>query len=164
MAKIIVEPRMRGFISLTAHPDGCATRVVKEIEIAKEFALSDKPKNVLVIGSSQGYGLSSLLTSCFGYGDKTLGICFEKPPSANKTATAGWYNLVEAHKQADAESRELYTINGDAFSQQVKNTAAEKINQLKVLEFMVLILGGYSNLQNMCSSTFFMCWSIIFTC
>ena len=94
MAKIIVEPRMRGFISLTAHPDGCATRVVKEIEIAKEFALSDKPKNVLVIGSSQGYGLSSLLTSCFGYGDKTLGICFEKPPSANKTATAGWYNLV----------------------------------------------------------------------
>jgi len=137
MAKIIVEPRMRGFISLTAHPDGCATRVVKEIEIAKEFALSDKPKNVLVIGSSQGYGLSSLLTSCFGYGDKTLGICFENPPSANKTATAGWYNLVEAHKQADAESRELYTINGDAFSQQVKNTAAhfikEKFGQIDLL-------------------------------
>tara|TARA_B100000700_G_scaffold309352_1_gene388299 strand:- start:767 stop:1972 length:1206 start_codon:yes stop_codon:yes gene_type:complete len=129
MAKIIVEPRMRGFISLTAHPDGCAKRVSKEIEIAKQFSLSDEPKNVLIIGSSQGYGLSSLLTSCFGYGDKTLGICFEKPPTANKTATAGWYNLVEAHKQAKSESRELYTINGDAFSQQVKKTTVNFLKQ-----------------------------------
>ena len=92
MAKIIVEPRMRGFISLTAHPDGCANRVLKDIEIAKDFAFPEQQKNVLVIGSSQGYGLSSLLTSCFGYNNKTLGICFEKPPSASKTATAGWYN------------------------------------------------------------------------
>ena len=129
MAKIIVEPRMRGFISLTAHPDGCANRVLKDIEIAKDFAFPEQQKNVLVIGSSQGYGLSSLLTSCFGYNNKTLGICFEKPPSASKTATAGWYNLVEAHRQADEESRDLYTINGDAFSQQVKNTASNFIKE-----------------------------------
>ena len=129
MAKIIVEPRMRGFISLTAHPDGCAKRVLKDIEIAKDFSFPEQQKNVLVIGSSQGYGLSSLLTSCFGYNNKTLGICFEKPPSASKTATAGWYNLVEAHRQADEESRDLYTINGDAFSQQVKNTASNFIKE-----------------------------------
>ena len=129
MAKIIVEPRMRGFISLSAHPDGCAKRVLKDIEIAKDFAFPEQQKNVLVIGSSQGYGLSSLLTSCFGYNNKTLGICFEKPPSASKTATAGWYNLVEAHRQADEESRDLYTINGDAFSQQVKNTASNFIKE-----------------------------------
>ena len=129
MAKIIVEPRMRGFISLSAHPDGCAKRVLKDIEIAKDFSFPEQQKNVLVIGSSQGYGLSSLLTSCFGYNNKTLGICFEKPPSASKTATAGWYNLVEAHRQADEESRDLYTINGDAFSQQVKNTASNFIKE-----------------------------------
>ena len=119
MSEQVVEPRIRGFISLTAHPEGCAANVRQQVELAR--AGSDgELGNALVIGSSTGYGLASLLVATFGYGAATLGVCFEREPTESKTATAGWYNLVEAHRLADAEGRHVETINGDAFSDQVK--------------------------------------------
>ncbi len=118
----MVERRCRGFISLTAHPEGCAANVRRQVKIARAGGPGEGVGNVLVLGSSQGYGLSSLLTAVFGYGARALGVCFEKEPSEEKTGTAGWYNLVEAHRLAEAEGRALSTINGDAFSDEVKRT------------------------------------------
>ena len=131
MPQVVVEPRIRGFISLTAHPEGCAANVREQVAIARA-GITGQPaghlNSVLILGSSTGYGLSSAIVSCFGYGAKTLGVCFEKPPEGDKTASAGWYNLAEAHRLAKEAGLTLRTINGDAFSPEVK---AETVRALR---------------------------------
>lgn len=131
MSEQVVQPRIRGFISLTAHPDGCAANVRKQIDVARAMAGEDAGgeglRNVLVVGSSTGYGLASVLSACFGYGADTLGVCLERPSEEEKAASAGWYNLAEAHHIAAAEGRSLHTINGDAFSHEVKQQVVDHV-------------------------------------
>ena len=143
MSEMVVEPRIRGFISLTSHPEGCAANVRRQVEIARAGGPGEGVGSVLVVGSSQGYGLSSLLTAVFGYGAKALGVCFEKEPTETKTGTAGWYNLVEAHRLAEAEGREFSTINGDAFSDAVKRTVVRELKEhFGPLELLVYSLAA----------------------
>ena len=131
MSEQVVQPRIRGFISLTAHPDGCAANVRKQIDVARAMAGEDAGgeglRNVLVVGSSTGYGLASVLSACFAYGADTLGVCLERPSEEEKAASAGWYNLAEAHRIAAAEGRSLHTINGDAFSHEVKQQVVDHL-------------------------------------
>ena len=102
---MVIKPKIRGFICTNAHPQGCAAVVAEQIQYIKGLGeLGDGPKKVLVIGCSTGYGLASRITSAFGYGADTLGVCFEKPPTERKTATAGWYNTAAFHEQAKAGS------------------------------------------------------------
>ncbi|MBL4631730.1 MAG: trans-2-enoyl-CoA reductase family protein [Paraglaciecola sp.] len=118
---MIVKPKIRGFICTNAHPVGCAASVQLQIDYVKaQGALTDGPKNVLVIGCSTGYGLASRITSAFAGGANTLGVCFEKPPSERKTGTAGWYNTASFHAKASAEGLYAKTLNGDAFSKEIK--------------------------------------------
>ena len=118
---MIIEPRMRGFVCLTAHPDGCAQNVKNQIEYVKSKGKIDGPKKVLVIGASTGFGLASRITSAFGSNAATIGVFFEKEPTEGKTATPGWYN--SAAFEVEAEKAGLYakSINGDAFSDDIKN-------------------------------------------
>lgn len=127
MAEQVVKPRMRGFISLTAHPDGCAANVREQIARVGAGGLTGTLGNALVLGSSTGYGLASALTCAFGYRARTLGVCFERPPEGDKTATAGWYNLAEAQRLAREAGLTLQTINGDAFSPEVKAEAVARL-------------------------------------
>ncbi len=128
MAEQVVKPRIRGFISLTAHPDGCAANVREQVHTVKAAGLPrGELGTVLVLGSSTGYGLASTLVACFGYGARTLGVCFEREPEDDKTATAGWYNLAEAHRLARDQGLTLATINGDAFSQDVKDAVIARL-------------------------------------
>jgi enoyl-[acyl-carrier protein] reductase/trans-2-enoyl-CoA reductase (NAD+) len=124
---MIIEPRMRGFICLTAHPDGCAQNVKNQIAYVKSKGKIDGAKKVLVIGASTGFGLASRITSAFGSGAGTIGVFFEKPPSEGKTATPGWYN--SAAFETEAQNAGLYakSINGDAFSNEVKQQTIELI-------------------------------------
>ena len=125
---MVIKPKVRGFICTNAHPVGCATSVEQQIAyIEEKGSLGDGPKNVLVIGSSTGYGLASRITSAFGYGAKTLGVCFEKAPSERKTGTAGWYNTAAFHQQAAKKGLYADTINGDAFSDEIKAQTIDKI-------------------------------------
>lgn len=126
MVEQVVEPRIRGFISLTAHPEGCAANVRQQAEIARAGSHGELG-NALVVGSSTGYGLASFLVTALGYGASTLGVCFEKEPSDAKTATAGWYNVVEAHRLAEAAGVLVETINGDAFSDEVKREVVRSL-------------------------------------
>ena len=91
MSKEIVVPRTRGFISLTSHPEGLKLLVDEQIKKVNKIE-STNIKNVLVIGSSMGYGLASTIFSLFGLGAKTLGVCYERAPQKTKTGSAGWYN------------------------------------------------------------------------
>ena len=124
---MIIEPRMRGFICLTAHPKGCEQNVKNQIEYVKSKGKINGPKRVLVIGASTGFGLASRITSAFGSDAATIGVFFEKAPSEGKTASPGWYN--SAAFEVEAQKAGLYakSINGDAFSNEVKQQTIDMI-------------------------------------
>jgi len=124
---MIVKPRIRGFVCITAHPQGCEAKVREEIEIAKAAKNPNGPKKVLVIGSSTGYGLSTRVAAAFGSDAATLGVFFERPSMKGKPASAGWYNSVAFEKAAHEAGLYAKSINGDAFSNEIKAQAIETI-------------------------------------
>ncbi|UTF61191.1 enoyl-ACP reductase FabV [Gilvimarinus sp. DA14] len=127
---MIIKPKVRGFICINAHPQGCAAHVQEQIDYTRaQGAIENGPKNVLVIGCSTGYGLASRITAAFGSGAKTLGLCFEKPPTEKKTASAGYYNTAAFHAAAEKEGLYARTINGDAFSNEIKAEAIAAIKE-----------------------------------
>lgn len=124
---MIISPKMRGFLSLTSHPQGCEQNVLNQIEYLKSKGKIDGPQKVLVIGSSTGFGLASRITSAFGSNAATLGIFFEKEPAPDKTASPGWYNTAAFTNAALAAGLYAKNINGDAFSNEIKEKAIEII-------------------------------------
>ena len=124
---MIIEPRMRGFICLTAHPDGCEQNVKNQIEYIKSKGVINGAKKVLVIGASTGFGLASRIASAFGSNASTIGVFFEKPPTEGKTASPGWYNSAAFEKEAHKAGLYAKSINGDAFSDEVKKQVIDMI-------------------------------------
>jgi enoyl-[acyl-carrier protein] reductase/trans-2-enoyl-CoA reductase (NAD+) len=124
---MIIEPRMRGFICLTAHPTGCAQNVKNQINYIKSKGAIAGPKKVLVIGASTGFGLASRITSAFGSNAATIGVFFEKPASEGKTASPGWYNSAAFENEAHQAGLYAKSINGDAFSNEVKQQTIDLI-------------------------------------
>lgn len=125
---MVIKPRVRGFLCTTTHPTGCAANVKDQVEYVKaNGTIADGPKKVLVIGASTGYGLASRITAAFGSGAATLGLFFEKPGNEKKPGTAGWYNSAAFHQLAEAEGLYAKSINGDAFSDAVKQTTIDTI-------------------------------------
>lgn len=126
---MIIEPKMRGFICLTAHPKGCEQNVINQIDYVKSKGTITGPKRVLVIGASTGFGLASRITSAFGSNASTIGVFFEKPPQDGKTASPGWYNSAAFQNQAKKEGIYAKSINGDAFSTEVKTKTIQLIKE-----------------------------------
>lgn len=130
---MIIKPKVRGFMCTTTHPVGCAANVKEQVDYIKsQFSAgqgleSDKPKRVLVIGASTGYGLAARITAAFGCGASTLGIFFEKEGTEKKAGSAGWYNSAAFHELAEADGLYAKSINGDAFSDEIKQKAIETI-------------------------------------
>lgn len=124
---MIIEPRMRGFICLTAHPKGCEQNVKNQIAHVKSKGSIDGAKRVLVIGASTGFGLASRITSAFGCGASTIGVFFEKPASEGKTASPGWYNSAAFEQEAHNAGLYAKSINGDAFSNEIKQQTIDLI-------------------------------------
>jgi enoyl-[acyl-carrier protein] reductase/trans-2-enoyl-CoA reductase (NAD+) len=124
---MIIEPRMRGFICLTAHPKGCEQNVINQINYIQSKGKLQGAKKVLVIGSSTGFGLASRITSAFGSDAATIGVYFEKPPAPGKTASPGWYNTAAFETKAQQAGLYAKSINGDAFSNEIKKETLELI-------------------------------------
>lgn len=124
---MIITPRTRGFICLTSHPEGCKQNVLKQIEYVKSKGAVSGPKKVLVIGASTGFGLASRITSAFSAGAATIGVFFEKPGTPGKTASAGWYNTAAFEEYAADAGLYAKSINGDAFSYEIKAQTIELI-------------------------------------
>ena len=118
---------MRGFICTTAHPDGCNANVLKQIAYTKSKGKIDGAKKVLVIGASTGFGLASRITASFGSNAATIGVFFEKEPTEGRTASPGWYNSAAFEKAANADGIYAKSINGDAFSNEIKNKTIDLI-------------------------------------
>lgn len=126
---MIVNPKFRGFICTTAHPEGCKLNVEKQIDYVKSHGKIKGPKNALIIGASAGYGLASRIVSAFGSDASTIGVFFEKPASGNRTASAGWYNTAAFEQIAHKNGYYAKSINGDAFSKEIKQKTIELIKR-----------------------------------
>lgn len=125
---MVIKPRVRGFLCTTTHPVGCAENVRRQIDyVRKHGPIANGPKRVLVIGASTGYGLASRIVAAFGSGADTLGVFFEKEGTERKPGSAGWYNAAAFHAAAEAEGLYARSINGDAFSDEIKERTIEEI-------------------------------------
>ena len=127
---MIIKPRTRGFICLTSHPEGCAQNIKNQIEYVKSKGeVKNGPKKVLVIGASTGFGIASRISAAFGSAAATIGVFFEKPATEGKPGTAGWYNSAAFEKEAHAAGLYAKSINGDAFSDEIKKQTIELIKK-----------------------------------
>lgn len=118
---MVVKPKIRGFICTTAHPNGCKAIVGEQIEYVKSKGKINGPKKVLVIGASMGYGLASRISAAYGCGASTIGVIFDKQGSESKPASAGWYNTAAFEEFAHKDGLYAKTVNGDAFSREIKD-------------------------------------------
>jgi len=117
----VVKPKVRGFVCVTAHPTGCAANVREQIaHVQSQPPLTRGPKKVLIIGASTGYGLSSRIVAAFGARAATFGVFFERPTDKGRPASAGWYNSTAFEQAAHADGLYAKSINGDAFSEDIK--------------------------------------------
>jgi enoyl-[acyl-carrier protein] reductase/trans-2-enoyl-CoA reductase (NAD+) len=130
MSSQVIASRIRGFISLNAHPAGCAANVDTEIGVAKKGTPGTGLGDALVVGGSTGYGLSSLASAVFGYGARATAVCLERPPQGEKTASAGWYNLAALQQRARDAGRDVAVVNGDAFSREVKERTLAHLKKI----------------------------------
>lgn len=127
---MIVKPKIRGFMCTTAHPEGCKAHVKEQIAYVKaQGKVQQGPKKVLVLGASTGYGLASRITAAFGSNAATIGVFFEKPGTERKTGSAGWYNSAAFHDFAETAGIYAKSINGDAFTDEIKTKVIDLIKQ-----------------------------------
>ncbi|EHQ43586.1 enoyl-ACP reductase FabV [Myroides odoratus] len=127
---MIIQPRTRGFICLTSHPEGCAAHVRQQIAyVQSKGKIANGPKKVLVIGASTGFGLASRIATAFGSDAATIGVFFEKSATEGRPATAGWYNSAAFEQEAAKAGLYAKSINGDAYSDEIKKQTIELIKQ-----------------------------------
>ena len=127
---MIIQSKVRGFICITAHPDGCAAQVRKQIDYVRARGeLKNAPKRVLILGASTGYGLASRIVSVAGAQAATFGVFYERPSADDKPASAGWYNTAALEAAALKEDTPFYSMNGDAFSSEFKKKAVEALRK-----------------------------------
>lgn len=126
---MVIKPKIRGYICTTAHPVGCARHVQEQIDWVRQQPPVEGIRNVLVVGASTGYGLASRIAACFGGGAGTVGVFFERPALRNRTASAGWYNSVAFESAAKDAGHYSKSINGDAFSDEIKEQTISAIKE-----------------------------------
>ena len=141
---MVIKPKVRGFVCITAHPAGCAAHVQESIDyVRKKGPFKNGPKNVLVIGASTGYGLASRIVAAFGSSAATLGIFFERPSEDDRPATPGWYNTIAFTRAARAAGLKAFNLNGDAFSDDLKRQALDIIKrQMAPIDLVVYSLAS----------------------
>lgn len=140
---MIIQPKIRGFICTTAHPTGCAKNVREQIEYVKKQPRLNGPKKALVLGASTGFGLSSRIAVAFGSGAATIGVFFERPAEGSRTASAGWYNTAAFEQAAREAGLYAKSINGDAFSEEIKRQTIDLIkSELGQVDMVVYSLAA----------------------
>lgn len=117
---MVVEPKVKGFMCTTAHPVGCKAAVKAQIDYVKAQPKSEGSKKVLVLGASMGYGLASRIAVTYSCDADTIGVIFDKAGKEKRTGSAGWYNTAAFEEFAAADGYYAKSVNGDAFSQEIK--------------------------------------------
>lgn len=127
---MIIEPKVKSSILLTAHPEGCRELVKQQIEYVKKEKAYNGSKKALIIGSSSGYGLATRISLAFG-GSKTetIGVAFESGPKGKRAGTAGWFNTLAFNEIANEEGIKYKNFMGDAFSKEMKEDVIKFIKE-----------------------------------
>lgn len=154
---MIIEPHFKNFVCTTSHPLGCQKNIKENILYIKNLYNNKTfpKKNVLIIGSSTGYGLITRLITTFGYQANTIGVFKEKEATLNKTATAGWYNT--AYLEDEIKNTNVYTksINQSAFSFETKETVTDIVkNNLKKIDLLIYSLATSKRLDPVSNRTY----------
>ena len=125
-----IQRRIRGAVCLSVHPHGCEEHVREQITYIKSRPARERgPRKVLVIGASTGYGLASRITAAFGNRADTVGIFYERPADDERTASAGWYNSAFFEEEAAKEGLKAWSLNGDAFTEEVKKQTLDLVRK-----------------------------------
>ncbi len=133
-----IKPRIRENVCLNAHSRGCFHQVQEQLRYVTDRDPIDSPKRVLVIGSSNGYGLAARIVSAFASGAATIGLAYERPPKGKRTASAGWYNNEAFTTLAESHGHRVWNINGDAFSNDIKTEVLETVREnLGKIDFLI---------------------------
>jgi enoyl-[acyl-carrier protein] reductase/trans-2-enoyl-CoA reductase (NAD+) len=139
---MIIRPQSKGFICLTAHPEGCAKNVETQIRAARALPRGAGPKTALVIGASTGYGLASRIVAAFGYGATTVGVSYEKPADERRTASPGWYNTAAFERAAQGACLKAWSFNGDAYSNAMKQDVIARLKSTGTVDLVVYSLAS----------------------
>ncbi len=134
---MIIRPRVRGFVCVTTHLTGCARNVEAQIAHADANPVANPPRSVLVLGSSTSYGLGSRIALSFGGGAASFGVFFDRPPRPRKPGTAGWYNTAAFESAAAERGLQSACYNGDAFSNEAKETVVAALRDFPPVDCVV---------------------------
>jgi enoyl-[acyl-carrier protein] reductase / trans-2-enoyl-CoA reductase (NAD+) len=133
MAARVLRPEGKGFRFLDAHPTGCARTVdemISEVVGAPADRRAAAAPRVLIIGCSAGYGLAATVAGLFGYGARVLGVCYERPATARRSASAGWYRIATLADRAAAAGLQFAAVNGDCFDPAVRADVLDRTARL----------------------------------
>jgi enoyl-[acyl-carrier protein] reductase/trans-2-enoyl-CoA reductase (NAD+) len=135
---MVIKPKIWNNICVTAHPLGCAAQVRRQINYVKSKGKIDGPKETIVIGASNGYGLAARIVSAFNSRSATIGVSYERAGKEKRPATAGWYNTESFIAEARKEGLPAWNINGDAFSEDIKTQVVDLVKEnLGQVDFFV---------------------------
>lgn len=162
-------PMVRSNICINCNPEGCKSNVKKDIECVLSHKnamqknatkrtshhLHNNPKNILVIGASNGYGLASRIVSAFGYDYNTVGLSYERAESEKKQGTPGWYHNRAFEEEAKHLDTWHITIEGDAFSKRAKNDVLKVASEMNVQFDLVIYSIASHQRQDESSNTLY---------
>lgn len=151
---MLVEPKVRGFICTAAHPKGCLENVLEQKNYVSAQGLFDGPKNALIIGASTGYGLASRIALAFGSGTNSIGVSYERPSDEKRTASPGWYNTAAFERMAHKIGLVAKSINGDAFSNPIKEKTFALLKELGPIDIVIYSLAAPKRIHPVTGETF----------
>ena len=138
MAQRVLRPQGMGFLLLDSHPAGCARVVDEMIAEVPPAGRAEPGPRALVIGCSSGYGLAAAVAGIFGYQASVVGLCYERPATARRSASAGWYRTGTLASRAGPQ---FEAVNGDCFDPAVRaavlDRAAGRLGQVDIFIYSV---------------------------
>jgi enoyl-[acyl-carrier protein] reductase/trans-2-enoyl-CoA reductase (NAD+) len=138
-----IKPSIRSNIFTNSHPLGCQAYIQSLFKEASSFSSFKGPTNVLIIGGSSGYGLSSRITLAVNARANTWNVSFESRPKGERTGSAGWWNNIYFQQAADSLGTYHKDFVGDAFSQTMKNEVIANLKQKNVkIDFVIYSLAA----------------------
>lgn len=132
---MIIKPLVRSNMCLNAHPIGCVKEVKRQIDYilskkSQRDLSNNKPKTVIVLGCSTGYGLASRITAAFEYNALTIGVSFEREGTETKCGSPGFYNNKAFDQAAEENGIKSITFNMDAFSNAATEQVIQKLQEM----------------------------------
>lgn len=126
---MIIKPSIRSNIFTNSHPTGSKAYIQQLFREANTFKPFKGPKNVLIIGGSSGYGLSSRITLAVNAHANTINVSFESRPKGERTGSAGWWNNLYFQEEAKTLGTTHHDFVGDAFSQTMKEDVIQHLRK-----------------------------------